>query len=155
MHRNNAEVLQKIVLERELGVDLKMDPVLSRDEFLKIAKLVRQVYLPEVVANYIARLVNATHPGESATSSETRFGASPRAALGFAAAVKARALFHCRINASFEDVKILAMPILQHRIILDYRAKVEGKSTATIIESLLQEVSTQERDIPSTLKEIK
>src|SRR3954463_10029050 len=68
VHRNSAAVLEKIVLQRELGTEPLVERVLSPEEFISLLTLARRVRLPEVVANFIARLVNATQPGESAAS---------------------------------------------------------------------------------------
>jgi len=58
-----------------------------------------------------------------------------------------------RINASFEDVADVAIPVLQHRIILEYEARIEGLTNRQIIEALLEEIPRQEMDLPATLKE--
>ncbi|MEJ6579338.1 MAG: MoxR family ATPase [Akkermansiaceae bacterium] len=112
---------------------------------------VRRVYLPEVAANYIARLDDATHPGQSESSKAVKFGASPRAALSMASAAKARAVMNGRGNASFEDVKFVALPVLRHRIVLDYSARVDGSTTDSVIQSLLAEVPFQTTGTPRTL----
>ncbi|HYF36365.1 MAG TPA: AAA family ATPase, partial [Prosthecobacter sp.] len=109
--RNSAETLAKIVTDRELGVEPELQAILTRDEFVLIQQTARRVFLPEIVADYIARLVDATHPGQSAAAQGVRFGASPRAALSLASAAKARALMHGRLNASFEGVQALALPV--------------------------------------------
>ncbi len=153
VYRNNTETLEKIVNNRELGVEPMIDPVLEADRLAKIMEAVRTIYLPDVVANYIARIVNATHPGESEAAKGIKFGASPRAALSLASAAKARALMNGRINASFEDVKVVAAPVLQHRIILDYNARIDGKTNRQIVAELLAEVPAQAMNVPKTLKE--
>jgi MoxR-like ATPase len=81
-----------------------------------------------------------------------KFGASPRAALSLAAAAKARALLHGRPNASFEDVRALAPAVLRHRIILDYQARVEGRTPNSIIAALLEEIPFQADALPKTLR---
>src|SRR5690606_19667576 len=81
VHRNEVEVLQRIVQQREIGVEPAVDAVLDRDGLLDLCALGRRIFLPDVVANYIARLVDATHPGRSPASDGVKFGASPRAAL--------------------------------------------------------------------------
>jgi MoxR-like ATPase len=101
----------------------------------------------------IARLVDATHPGQSKASSQVKFGAGPRAAIALASAVKAHALLEGRVHAGFEDVKMLALPVLRHRVILDYRAKLEGYTTDKLIQDILNELKISEKSIPSTLKE--
>ncbi|MCB1065271.1 MAG: MoxR family ATPase [Verrucomicrobiae bacterium] len=151
--RNNAATLERIVSQRELGVEPELEPVMDGEALESLMETVRQIYLPDVVANYIARLVDATHSGQSKTAEGIKFGASPRAALSLASAAKARALMAGRINASFEDVKSVAVPVIQHRIILEYNARIDGKTNRQIVESLIAEVPTQDFNTPSTLKQ--
>lgn len=153
VRRNSAETLQTIVQNREMGVEPEVDKVLTDDELISITNAVREIYLPDVVASYISRLVDGTHCGVSKTANSIKFGASPRAALGLASAAKARALMAGRINASFEDVADVAIPVLQHRIILEYEARIEGLTNRQIVEALLEEIPRQEMDLPATLKE--
>ena len=153
VRRNSAETLQTIVQNREMGVEPEVDKVLTDDELISITNAVREIYLPDVVASYISRLVDGTHCGVSKTANSIKFGASPRAALGLASAAKARALMAGRINASFEDVADVAIPVLQHRIILEYEARIEGLNNRQIVEALLEEIPRQEMDLPATLKE--
>lgn len=151
--RNNAATLEKIVNQRELGVEPELNPVMDGAELEKIMETVRQVYLPDVVSNYIARLVDGTHTGQSKTAEGIKFGASPRAALSLASAAKARALMAGRINASFEDVKAIAVPVIQHRIILEYNARIDGKTNRQIVEELVAEIPTQDLGTPATIRE--
>ncbi len=149
--RNPTAVLEKIVMEREIGIEPTVTQALTPAEFAEGIALARRVYLPEVVANYIARLVNGSHPGESAAADGVKFGASPRAALALAAAARARALLQNRLNASFEDVQAVARPVLAHRIILDYRARVAGRTSASVVAAILAEVKPGGAELPSTL----
>jgi MoxR-like ATPase len=149
--RNDVATLQRIVSGRELGTEPVVDPVMTAETFDSLLQLVRKIYLPDVVANYIARIVDATHPGQSAAAKGIRYGSSPRAALALASGAKARALMHGRTNASFEDVKSIAPAVLRHRIVLDYNAKVEGRSTGDIILQLLHEVPFQSTATPKVL----
>lgn len=153
VHPNSVDTLEKIVLNREMGVEPVVAKILSGEELAEMNQLVRQIYLPDVVANYIARLVDATHHDRSETAASIKYGASPRAALGLTAAAKARAFLAGRINASFEDVAEVARPVLQHRIILEYEARIEGRSAGEIVAALLEEVPRQELDLPNTLRE--
>ena len=111
--RNSAETLEKIVTHRELGTEPEVAPVLTREQFGQIQATARKLFLPPVVANYIARFVDASQPGQSRAAAGVKFGASPRAALSLAAGAKARALIDGRPNASFEDVQALAVPVAQ------------------------------------------
>jgi MoxR-like ATPase len=149
--QGDASVLQRIVQHRDMGVEPEVATVMTRDELLALADLARRIHLPDVVANYIARLVDGTHAGRSKAAAEVKFGASPRAALGLAAAARARALLGKRLNASFEDVAAVAPAVLRHRIILDYAAKLEGRTTDDIVAQLLKEVPVQDRPLPDSL----
>lgn len=148
--RNSVEVLQKIVLHREIGIEPEVGMVMTREELLDLCALARRIYLPEVVANYIARVVDATH--DSPAAEGVKFGASPRAALALAAAAKSRALLEGRLNASFEDVEVLAAPVLQHRLVLDYTARLAGRTAADIIKGILAAVPKQDKAAPDVLK---
>jgi MoxR-like ATPase len=150
--RCGVETLEKIVLNRQIGVEPEIPAVLSHEDLIRLLDLVQRVYLPPVVANYIARLVEGTH---SITELGIRYGASPRAALALAAASRARALLASRPNASTEDVRAVAPAILQHRIVLDYNARLEGASTATIIEKLLAQIPAHDLERPKTLLDAK
>ncbi len=153
VQRNNAETLERIVQHRELGIEPKVESVMDEQTLINIMDAVRKIYLPDVVANYIARLVDGTHRGQSKVSEGIRFGASPRAALSLASAAKSRALIKGRINASFEDVKAVAIPVLQHRIVLEYQARIDGTTARDLVGKLLAEIPTQDLDTPATLKE--
>ena len=150
--RSAVETLEKIVLNRKIGVEPEVPPVLSREGLIHLLDLAQQVYLPPVVANYIARLVDGTH---TRTSLGIKYGASPRAALALAAAARSRALLQARPNASTDDVRSVAPPILQHRIILDYNARLDGASTTTVVEKLLAEIPAHALERPQTLLDAK
>jgi MoxR-like ATPase len=151
VRRNPADVLQRIVLQREIGQEPDVPAVLTREGLNGLLAAVRRVHMPEVVANYIARLVHASHAGESTASAGVRFGASPRAALGLAAAAKARGLRHGRPHASFEDVQAVAVPVLAHRILLEHSARLEGVTARAVVDRLLAEVPAQAKPLPGSL----
>ncbi|MCU0797328.1 MAG: AAA family ATPase [Akkermansiaceae bacterium] len=149
--RNNVETLQRIVTQRELGGEPVVEPIMDAATLDETLDLVRRIYLPDVVANYIARLVDGTHPGQSAAAKGIRYGASPRAALSLASAAKARALMNERVNASFEDVRFVAPSVLRHRIVLEYHARVEGLTNNDVVRALLEEIPAQGSATPRTL----
>lgn len=154
VQRNSAETLEQIVLKRELGEDPVVEEIMTPEEFGALIDLVRRVYLPDVVANYIARLVTATHPGECEAARYIKFGASPRAALSLASAAKARALMHERVHTSFEDVAAVAPSVLRHRVLLDYGAQIEGLTVNAVLAQILKEVPFQNQATPKSLKSV-
>ena len=64
-------------------------------------------------------------------------------------------MLQARPNASTEDVRAVAQPILQHRIILDYNARLDGASTTTVVEKLLAEIPAHDLERPKTLLDAK
>lgn len=151
--RNPVAILQKIVRNRQIGVEPAIEPVMSREELIELCDVASTIHLPDVVANYIARIVDATHDGSAAEG--VKFGASPRAAMALAAAARSAALLAGRLNASFEDVERLATPVLQHRIILDYTARLAGKRPTDVVRAVLAAVPKQDKTAPEILKAAK
>ena len=137
VHRTDTATLSKIISHRYIGEDPQVEQVLSGTEVAHFILLARRVFLPEVVVDYIARLVDSTHRGQSQAAAGVKYGASPRAALAIAASARARALLQGRINASFEDVAVVAAPALQHRLILEYGVKLAGSTPASIVHQIL------------------
>ncbi|WFB34734.1 AAA family ATPase [Kiritimatiellota bacterium B12222] len=147
------DVLQRIVENRQLGDEAQGQQILQPDELLAMMQLAKRVYLPQVVAGYIARLVHATHKGQSKTAESIKYGASPRAAIGMAAAGRARALINGRENVSYEDIKAVAVPVLQHRLVLEYHAKLEGLDGQVIAQKLTDEIPANADSLPPVLTE--
>ncbi|MFP6881081.1 MAG: AAA family ATPase [Roseibacillus sp.] len=150
--RNDVTTLERIVNGRELGTEPVVQPIMDGATLDSVLALIRRIFLPEVVGNYIARLVDGSHPGQSSSAKNIKYGASPRAALSLAASARARALMNERTHASFEDVKFVAPSVLRHRIILEYNARVEGLTTNDVVASLLDEVPFQSSATPKTLQ---
>jgi MoxR-like ATPase len=148
---NPVAVLERIVKEREIGIEPVVPVVLTREALVALMDTARRVFLPDVVARYIARLVHATHPGRTRASAGVRYGASPRAALALAAGARAQALLDGRLNASFEDVQALAPPVLAHRLVMDHRARVDGLTPDNVVDALLREVPAEEGALPASL----
>ena len=80
-----------------------------------------------------------------------KYGASPRAAIGLAAAARARALLQGRTHAGADDVQAVAQPVLQHRLILHYQARLEGLAPAEVAARLIAEVPVEAKPLPRTL----
>jgi MoxR-like ATPase len=150
--KNDVDTLQRIITARDLGQEPEVHSILDAAALEETLALVRRIFLPDVVANYIARLVDASHPGQSSAAASIKYGASPRAALSLASAARARALLNERTHASFEDVRFVAPSVLRHRILLEYNARVEGLTNNDLVQKILDEVPTQSEAVPKTLQ---
>jgi len=147
-----ADVLKRLVTERRRGQAPEHAAVTDGAKLDDLFAAVDRVFLPEAVAGFIARIVAATHPGSGAggerVSAFVRFGASPRGAIAIAESARALALLDGRPNVGFEDVRTVARPALAHRLVLDYRAKLEGVSAADLVDDVLASVGELDRDLP-------
>jgi MoxR-like ATPase len=136
----DANVLEQIISERRRGELPAPTWQMGRAELEVLFQTMNRVYLPRPVSRYIARLVSATHPGgQEATEAVTRYvsyGASPRAAIAIAEAARAHALINGRPTVGFEDVKAVAEPVLNHRLLLNYQARFDRMTPSRLVREL-------------------
>ena len=148
--------LEEIIRTRQHGTAPTLNEIMTGDDLTRLFGLVDRVHLPEAVGNYIARLVTATHPDRDESPEEVRrfvrYGASPRAAIALAATSRAAALLAGKPNAGFDEVRRVAPHVLGHRLILDYSARMEGWTTARMVDSLLDSVPEIGRSIPADIQ---
>ena len=126
------------------------DPLLPGvDQVRALFRAVDEVFLAKAVAGYIARLVDATHPDSPACPPALRpwirLGSSPRGAISIARAARAHALLRSQpgggpINVGFEDVQAVAPAALNHRLLLDYRARLDGQDGLSVAAAILRAV---------------
>ncbi|MEX2584779.1 MAG: MoxR family ATPase [Balneolaceae bacterium] len=122
----------------------EIQQVLSREQILELQELVRTVPVPDGVLDAAVRLVNRTRPdspmADDLIKRYVRWGAGPRASQNLILGGKARALSRGRANVSLEDVKALAIPVLRHRMVLNYSAEAEGYSEKRILNHLVDQI---------------
>lgn len=120
---------------------ISAQPILNGEEIIQYQHLIREVSVPETVARYVVTLVGKTRPkSELATKEINKYiswGAGPRASQNLIIAGKALALSEGRFYVSEEDVRKLAIPILRHRVVINYSAEAEGISVVDIIKGIL------------------
>jgi MoxR-like ATPase len=145
----DADTLDEIISTRRRGEPPAPRARVTSDELRELFEAVDRVFLPRAVSRYIARLVAATH--EQTVESIAKYvslGASPRAAIALAETGRAQALLAGRPTVGFEDVKRVAHAVLNHRLILSYRARLDGVKPQQIIDDLLRAVSETEVELP-------
>lgn len=118
--------------------DLKqmpLEPVITVDQVLEARQQVRRIRVEGQVLDYLLKLVMA-----SRQQTELMLGASPRAAVGWLRAAQAHAWLAARDFVTPDDVKTIAAPLLQHRLILKPEAQLDGVSMDQVIQTLLTRV---------------
>ncbi|HEY6080525.1 MAG TPA: MoxR family ATPase [Polyangiaceae bacterium] len=140
----SREELHGIIDRTTTDQEIKVEPVLTRDDVLGMQKLVRRVPVARHVQDYAIRVVLATHPDHAeATELVKRFvrtGASPRGVQAVLLGAKIRALFAGRFAASIDDVRVSALPALRHRILRSFEGEAEGVAEDRIIEEILKKL---------------
>ncbi|CAA0159382.1 AAA family ATPase [Tenacibaculum maritimum] len=118
----------------------KLKALFSGSEIIAIQNLVRKVPVADNVVEYAVKLVGKTRPnGVGATEFVKNYidwGAGPRASQNLVLGAKAHALVNGKYSPDIEDVQAVAVPILSHRVVKNYKAEAEGITIKEIITSL-------------------
>lgn len=118
-----------------------INPLFSSEEIVEVQKLIRKIPVADNVIEYAVRLVGKTRPKSSEATELVKsyldWGAGPRASQNLILAAKAYAAVNGKFSPDIEDVKAIAIPILSHRIVKNYKAEAEGIAISDIIKSLL------------------
>jgi MoxR-like ATPase len=143
-------MLDYLTAEQELSViDLtttthvaKAETATNATEMLDFQQLVRMTPIGETVAKYAIELVRATRMRDpqapEVVKKYVNYGGSVRAAQFLVLASKARALMKGRVHVSFEDIRALYIPILRHRILLNFHAESERLTADDILKQVLE-----------------
>ena len=103
--------------------------------FKRAQGLVEKVFIKDELIDYLARIVLATR-----NNGDLYLGASPRASLSILKAAKAMALINGRNYVTPDDIKAVAYPVLNHRIILSHEREMEGLDSKALISALIDEI---------------
>jgi MoxR-like ATPase len=136
----SAEEERRILAMTTGTADPQMAVVASGAEIERLHSVVREVPAAENVIDYATRLVRATRPagapGEPVAdfvSKWVRWGAGPRAGQALLLGAKARALLEGRTVVAHEDVRAVALPVLRHRLLVNFQAEADGVAADQIV----------------------
>ena len=123
-------------------------PVASADDIEAMRHLVRDIPAASNVIDYALRLVRASRPAGAAEDGVlpqvrqwVKWGAGPRAGQALVLGAKARALVDGRSVAAPEDVRAVALPVLRHRILVNFQAEADGVEPDQIVSHLLDAIA--------------
>ncbi|MEQ8362302.1 MAG: MoxR family ATPase [Cyclobacteriaceae bacterium] len=138
---DELEIMRRI---SNMQFDYTVNQVLTKEDIFAIRQEVNKVKISESLEKYIIELVSASrNPKAYKLDHEAQyiqFGASPRASINLNLASRAMAYLEGRDYVLPEDIKEVALDVLNHRIILNYEAEADNVSTADIIKVLLSKV---------------
>lgn len=118
--------------------------VFTGEDLVQFQTVVRRVPIAEEVVRYAVRIAAASRPGKDNpldfVNEWVTWGAGLRASQYMVLGAKARALLYGRSHVKFEDIRALALPVLRHRILINYRAEAEGVVIDKLVDRLLNSV---------------
>lgn len=138
--QQELEVMRRI---SNMTFDFKVNTLLTKEDIFSIRDQVNKVKISESLEHYIIELVYATRKPHDYKLNEAQyiqFGASPRASINLNLASKAIAYMSGRDYVLPEDIKEVALDVMNHRIILNYEAEADNVKTKDVIKSILSRV---------------
>jgi MoxR-like ATPase len=131
----------QVVKNTTSNSDISVNPLFNSQEIIDFQQLIRRIPVADNVVEYAVTLVSKTRPENSLSNDFVKnyidWGAGPRASQNLILAAKANAAFNGKFSPDIEDVKAVAIGILRHRVVKNYKADAEGISIEKIIDSLL------------------
>lgn len=131
----------QVVKQTTTGHQAKVNKVMNAEEILFFQELVRRIPVADNVVEYAVKLVNRSRPNTAHSAEITKqyveWGAGPRASQYLIIGAKCHAASRGKFSPDIEDVQAIAIPILRHRIVVNYKAEAEGIRVEQIIKQLL------------------
>ena len=147
-----TEVLEAIISSRRRGEPPVPDFSVEPEQLEQLFAMMERIFLPSAVARYISRIVSATHPGAAEATEQineyVNYGASPRAAIAMAESARAHALLAGRPTVGFEDVRAIAPSVLNHRVLLNYKARFDKLNSYNVVQGLMDSMDEAGLDLP-------
>ncbi|HZP06296.1 MAG TPA: AAA family ATPase [Terracidiphilus sp.] len=141
----SAEDEIKVVDRTTATRAVQIEAVTSAEDLLDFQQLVRMVPIAETLSRYVVNLVRATRPKSENAPDFIRqyanYGASVRAAQFIVLAAKARALSHRRYHVTYDDITSVTVPVLRHRILLNFHAESDKIDADEILNRLIAQVA--------------
>jgi MoxR-like ATPase len=128
---------ERIVATTTSDFEAEVKPVLNAEQLSELQHLVRRLPAPPSVISYAVKLARSTRPGtDEATPLVKKYvswGAGPRASQYLILGAKARAAMDGRSVPDLEDVNAMAVPVLSHRVVVNFQAEAEGISPQKLV----------------------
>lgn len=141
----SLDELMSIVTMTQKTMSEVAEAACSAEELMEMRRTANAVPVAEEVLRYAMSVCSATHPNSEcatrAAKQYLRLGASPRAGQAMISAGKVKALMQGRFNVSYGDINELALPVLRHRIKLNFEAIADRVSPDDIIRMILEELA--------------
>ena len=130
-----------VVKSTTADTDVDVKQVISSEQILKFQKLIRKIPVADNVVEYAVNLASKTRPNTptatEAVNEYLSWGAGPRASQYLVIGAKCHAALNGKYSPDIEDVQAVALPILRHRVVRNYKAEAEGYTLEKMVDELL------------------
>lgn len=141
------EELKEIVLRTTGTKEVVLKKILTGDQVVALQQLGKEILVSDDLLTFAVSVIAATHPNSEEAPESVRkyvqYGSGPRGLQSFIQMAKTRALFAGRYHVSVGDMKQVALPVLRHRLLLNFEGEANGVTTDQIIQDVIEAVQHQ------------
>ena len=126
----------------------QLNKVLSGEDIVRLQQLVREVSISDGLIQYVSDVIRATRPDTTSVDYVKQWvdwGAGPRAGQAMILTAKANTLLEGRLAVTLEDLQTVALPVLRHRVLVNFRADAEGITSDTVTKEILKAVQLRDK----------
>ncbi len=126
----------------------KLNKVLSGGDIMRLQQLVREVSISDGLIQYVSDVIRATRPDTTQVDYVKKWvdwGAGPRAGQAMILTAKANTLLEGRLAVTLEDLQTVALPVLRHRVLVNFRADAEGITSDMVTHEILKAVQLRDK----------
>ncbi|WP_306014255.1 MULTISPECIES: AAA family ATPase [unclassified Allomuricauda] len=126
----------------------QLNKVLSGEDIIRLQHLVREVSISDGLIQYVSDVIRATRPDTTSVDYVKKWvdwGAGPRAGQAMILTAKANALLNGKLAVTLEDLQTVALPVLRHRVLVNFRAEAEGITSDTVTQEILKTVQVKDK----------
>jgi MoxR-like ATPase len=131
-----------VVTRTTSGKGEPVERLFTGEQLIAFQQVVRKVPIAEDIARYAVRLSAASRPGRDGVpdfiNQWVSWGAGTRASQNLVLGAKTRALLHNRTHVTHDDIHAMALPVLRHRILVNYKAEAEGVTVEKVVGKLVE-----------------
>jgi len=135
---------EKVIMDTQKQIlEAKIKKVISPKDIQRVKEIIDTIYVDEKVKEYILDIIAATRDPEKFNlniKNLIAYGASPRASIALLKAAKANAFLQGKGFVSPDDIKMVVMDVLRHRVAVSYEAEAEGLQSEDVIQKILDEI---------------
>ena len=135
---DSAALLAMLDISLDSEPSDKLEKTLNKQRLLQIMQLSHEVIISQRIKRAAVQLLLCTHPDNEGDSNHFRYGASPRGLQSLIRTARVHALMQGRLQVDLDDLQVMALPTLRHRVLLTIESELEGVDSDELLSHLIQ-----------------